>query len=228
MMARRLTLASRIMVSFVPNHRKRNACGGFTLLELLLTLGILLVMLSIAVPTYDALVVARRIQTSADALQLNMQKARMKAIESGQAQVFRMLVGENQYTVQPWLTGADLTDAGPGATIVTETGLAVETDSRTGWIAGLADASKGQHVLEEGVVIASAQTLTDSRNLMAQQEAGMGLAVSSWSAPIVFYPDGSSTTAEILLQDARGQRRSIRLRGLTGKAEIRTVLPSTP
>jgi prepilin-type N-terminal cleavage/methylation domain-containing protein len=41
-------------------------------------------------------------------------------------------------------------------------------------------------------------------------------ADGTWSSPIFFYPDGSTTTAAILLKNDRGRCIEIRLRGLTG------------
>jgi Tfp pilus assembly protein FimT len=183
-------------------------------------------MMTIAVPTYDALVVGRRIKVSADKIALAMQRTRVEAIQTGQAQVFRFNMGGSEYTVQPWLTMNDSTDAGPGATITTETGITVETDDRTGAMTTVATQDDSQQQLEEGVIIESVQTQGDSRNMIAQQEAGMAMSTTSWSAPVVFYPDGSSTTAEIILQSPRGTRRAIQLRGLTGRPEVKE-LPST-
>ncbi|MFM7517210.1 MAG: hypothetical protein ACKO3V_09715, partial [Pirellula sp.] len=48
---------------------------------------------------------------------------------------------------------------------------------------------------------------------------GVGTAVSGGiSSPLLIYPDGSSTTAQIVLADSRGRRMALQLRGVTGKS----------
>ncbi len=43
---------------------------------------------------------------------------------------------------------------------------------------------------------------------------------SEASAAICFYPDGSTSNAEVRLQNHRGEIRAVRLRGLTGHTKV--------
>ena len=47
---------------------------------------------------------------------------------------------------------------------------------------------------------------------------------TSWSTPIFFYPDGSSSTAAILLKNASGRCIEVRLRGLTGTGSVTEIV----
>ncbi len=90
----------------------------------------------------------------------------------------------------------------------------------------MADPSQGQKVLEEGVVFASADILNDLR-ATSEQSLGDSMAASAGDGrhPLFFYPDGSSTTLHLVLQDPKGRRMAIQLRGITGEARI-VELPS--
>lgn len=195
---------------------------AFTLFEMLLVLSILVVTLSVAVPTYEGMVTSRRIFNSVENVRLELQRARLEAIKTGQAQAFRCQVGQSQFTLQPWLKASDSVEASAGATIITELGQAVDTSSTSSGVASnMADPTAGQKLLEEGVVFASADILNDMRSLSEQSTSdSMQAGMAGWSQPILFYPDGSTTTAHIVVQDTRGRRMAVQLRGLTGEAKV--------
>ncbi|MFN9941949.1 MAG: hypothetical protein ACK56I_20985, partial [bacterium] len=48
----------------------------------------------------------------------------------------------------------------------------------------------------------------------------MVASATGWSSPVLLYPDGSTTTAHLVLQDTRGRRFAVQLRGLTGEASV--------
>jgi len=195
---------------------------GFTLLELLLVLAIMVVAVGLAIPSYNSLVEGRRLQASAEQLQVAINRARVKALRSGQTQMLRLDLGGGQYAIEPWLSQEDATEAGPGA-VVQLGGQAVSTSPLTGQLGQMADPQAGQAELEQGIVVAAVQTQLDSRDL-ASAEQGMGLSGAlGWSDPIMLYADGSSTTVQIILQDSAGRRFAVRLRGVTGQASIQRL-----
>ncbi|MDZ4852923.1 MAG: prepilin-type N-terminal cleavage/methylation domain-containing protein [Pirellulaceae bacterium] len=198
---------------------------AFTLIELLLVLSILVVALSVAVPTYESMITARKIFNAAENVRLELQKARLEAIKTGQAQAFRCQIGQTQFSVQSWLKASDSVEASAGATIVTELGQAFDTESTSSGVASdSVDPTAGQKAIEEGVVFATADILNDMR-AMSEQTVSDSLqsSVSGWSQPILFYPDGSTTTAHVVLQDVRGRRMAVQIRGLTGEVKILEV-----
>jgi prepilin-type N-terminal cleavage/methylation domain-containing protein len=202
---------------------------AFTLFEMLLVLSILVVALSIAVPTYESVITSRRIFNSVENVRLELQRARLEAIKTGQAQAFRCQVGQSQFTIQPWLKASDSVEASAGATIITELGQTIDTASTTSGVAtSMADSTTGQKQLEEGIIFASADILNDMRSLSEQTTTdSMQTAMAGVSQPILFYPDGSTTTAHIVVQDARGRRMAVQLRGLTGEAKVIEVASAT-
>ncbi len=198
---------------------------AFTLIELILVLSIMVVAFSIALPTYEGMVSSRKIFNASETIRLELQRARLEAIKTGQAQVFRCQVGQAQFVLQPWMRAADSVEASAGATIVTELGQAIDTESTAQGVAlEAADMTAGQKSLEEDIVFASADILNDMRAL-SEQSLGdtMQASATGWSQPILFYPDGSTTTAHIVVQDIRGRRMAVQLRGLTGEAKILEV-----
>lgn len=198
---------------------------AFTLIELLLVLSILVVALSVAVPTYESMVTARKIFSAAENVRLELQKARLEAIKTGQAQAFRCQIGQTQFSVQPWLKASDSVEASEGATIVTELGQAFDTESTSSGVASESvDPTMGQKAIEEGVVFATADILNDMRAMSEQTVAdSLQSSVSGWSQPILFYPDGSTTTAHVVIQDVRGRQMAVQIRGLTGEVKILEV-----
>jgi prepilin-type N-terminal cleavage/methylation domain-containing protein len=195
---------------------------GFTLIEMLLVLSILVVAAAFAVPTYDGMITSRRIFHAVDKLQLELQKTRVEAIRTGQAQIFRCHLGTSEYVVQPWLKASDEVEASVGATVVTQLGQALETEAVGNMVgSSMPDPTEGQKLLEEGIVFADAQMQNDTR-LMSEQTMTdtMVAAATGWSQPILFYPDGSASTAHLVIQNPQGRRFAIQIRGLIGEAKV--------
>jgi len=195
--------------------------SGFTLFELILVLIILVTLAAIAFPTLEAMVSSRRLQQSAERLQ--------NELLTGQAQVFRATINGNTYTIEPWLSGNEDSDASAGATVMSASGVVETERTSTGQVALSSISTDGDaKQLDNDVQFMGIETLVDARNALEIQKsgesvpmAGVGTASTGGiSSPLLVYPDGSSTTAQIILADTRGRRMAIQLRGVTGRSSI--------
>jgi hypothetical protein len=79
--------------------------------------------------------------------------------------------------------------------------------------------------LEEGITFAAGQAKFDSRAYEIEnffQTGGSGDTVQ-WSQPILFYPDGSTSDAYVIVTDASQSAYRVSLRGLTGTSYVSEV-----
>lgn len=209
------------------NLRRTAIHSGFTLLELMLVLAIIAAIGAIAVPAFTGVFDRQRLQASAETIRLALDRARLLAMRSGQAQMFECIPGSGQFSVHPLSQQSDLTNAGEGATVMTQAGVMAETTAY-GTLTAAAPTSLSGDVkeLEEKVAFVSCIVATDSRsyNVAQQSMTSSGqVSLSNVGQVIIFYPDGSTSNAEIRLQNSRGDVRAIRLRGLTGHIRVLTV-----
>jgi prepilin-type N-terminal cleavage/methylation domain-containing protein len=185
---------------------------GLTLVEVLLVLGLLVVLASIAWPLLDRPLANRRLHVAADTLRTEWARARNQAIAKGQTVRFSYTLGERNYSVkcdsETALSSAD--------------GLASETnlfDTSDAFL-GAEDADSGPK-LPEGITFSEAEVydeLESSLGLAGSSRTDLGL--SSSSTPIEFYPDGSTSTARVVLKNDYDRCIEVTLRGLTGVASI--------
>jgi len=210
---------------------RRNA---FTLFEVILVLIILVVIAAVAFPTLDSMIYSRRLLQSTERLQNELLEARVEAMRTGQVQVFRATINGNSYSIGPWLSGNEDSNASAGATILGAGGL-VKTEKLGGGSVGISSGQLGgdSKQLAGDVQFLGIETLVDARNALELQKngetapiAGVGTAVAGGiSSPLLIYPDGSSTTAQIILADSRGRRMALQLRGVTGKSSSVRLAP---
>ena len=213
--------------------------SAVTLFELLLVLAIMVAVAGIAIPTFDSMIGSRRLGDSIEKLKNAIMAGRVTAMRTGQAQVMRMTLQGKEYSIAPWLGGNEAQDASAGATLM-QSGQAMKTQAVAGGgsVSTLADTSGGGKQLSEGVVFTAVETLVDSRNALAIQQAGGTVPTtggssqgdgSGLSSPLLLYPDGSCTTAQIILADGKGRRMAIQIRGVTGQLKsMRLVSIATP
>lgn len=193
--------------------RSRVRRRGVSLLELLLVLGVLLVFAMMAAPTLRRPLEAQKLRKSAELVQAQWSKARIRAMRAGQTFVFQYQPESGRFRVQPWYTEDLLLEAG---------GELNPLDPAGGAMAVLDE-------LPEGIEFLTSITLSESRSLAIEEELSQASrsasADASWSAPVLFYPDGTASTAELILTNEYGDYVTLRLRGLTGVARVIDGLP---
>ena len=81
-----------------PEYCSRNGNNGFTLLETLVTLGILAVLLAITVPSVSSFLPGYRLKSAAQDLYSNMQSAKMEAVRRNADCTIIFDVANNLYT----------------------------------------------------------------------------------------------------------------------------------
>ncbi|MBU6172695.1 MAG: prepilin-type N-terminal cleavage/methylation domain-containing protein [Planctomycetes bacterium] len=218
------------------------ARAGVTLFEVLIVLAILAAVAGIVIPSFDAMVGSRRIKNSADRLFNELSEARVKAMRTGQAQVLKATLQGRSYSITPWLGSYDSADASAGATVTDGTGGVVETSAGAKGGVGTSEVNTADDIreLDDRIQFFAVDTLIDSRNASAIESEGgtvpgVGVsatagAASGESNPVMLYPDGSATTAQIVIADERGRRMVVQIRGVTGQISIfktSSVDPST-
>ncbi len=105
-----------------------------------------------------------------------------------------------------------------------QSGQILATDD-AGGIASVGMTSNNWQV-EESVIFSEAQVIGDMRSAVQIGTATLATASNGgWSNPILFYPDGSTSTARVVVQNRKGRRIGIELRGITGSTRVMDLVP---
>jgi prepilin-type N-terminal cleavage/methylation domain-containing protein len=199
--------------------------AGFTLLELMLVLAVLTVIGAIASPMLGSAFERQALRAGAETLRLQWEEARLKAMKTGQAQVFMCQLGTNSYSIKPLMLQSDLTNVGQGATLATMGGLVQTQNMGGGTVVVAADPTVSyDKQLEEKLSFLSCMAVSDMRAAVVAQDAQMSgsgdVNMQTMASSVFFYPDGSTSTAEVRIQSERGDVRILRIRGLTGHIQL--------
>ncbi|MDX1962204.1 MAG: hypothetical protein SFX18_03560 [Pirellulales bacterium] len=196
-------------------YQCRTSRSAFTLVELLLVVALGVILVSLTLPVLFGVASSARLGSAADQLRIAMSTARARAITSGQAHTLTFGPTASQYSVQPLSGFTDSVEANPGTQVFTE-----------------------QFTLPDGVTYAELASVEDQRSSTAaataeganaanQSATGSGNGTNAGTGQqLYFYPDGSTSTAEVQLVNETGLAIKIQLRGLTGTALVSEMYAS--
>jgi hypothetical protein len=132
---------------------------------------------------------------------------------SGSPHVFRYQPATNLYQIEIWQGAEAQLEAGS----VSDFGIPQEP--------AVVAQGVGEKGLPEGVVFDANQIFQEARGLYVGAESLTAQAgEAAWSDPIYFYPDGTTTTARVLLRNEHDYYIVLDLRGLTGVTTVSDVM----
>jgi Tfp pilus assembly protein FimT len=182
---------------------------ALTLLEILLALSVIVALAAIAIPVLQGPLAVARLKGGAQQLQSLLGQARLLAMSSGENCIVRYVIGSNEYALEPW--------SAIDPTLATDDSLLdpmqVLTNSQQRTLPP--DVVFAQHDIEADVRSTTSSMMFDER----QQQQATAAAESR----LFFYPDGTSSTARVILANKDGRLIAVMLRGLTGMARIEEV-----
>lgn len=193
-------------------------------MEILIVLAILVMVTAIAMPSLSALLRAQKLQSAADTVRIEWTRTHVLAMKSGRIQVFRYEIGGRKYKIEPWIAGDDELEASAQASAQVQSmqfGTSAPSQGQESKdSAGSADGSKQ---LPEGILFLAGEAQGDARDLNVEeqiQQSGSGGSGAQWSRPILFYPDGVTSDAWLIVANERQSGIRVALRGMTGIAAI--------
>lgn len=195
-----------------PSRRDRIRCRrtevlrrrAFTLLEILVVLSLLAVLIGITWPVLRGYIAQQEIEQNRLQVWQDISKARIWAIDSGQAYQVRYEPYGRNYIVLPY-------DQPPAAAAETATKATPILAGEMSEHCSFASSNVSPSGLSE-----DPPTSRISEEWLASFPNSAELAGASWSSPIVFYPDGSATEMQWLIVDEDDRSVSISVRALTG------------
>lgn len=189
----------------------RSVRQGFSLLELLIVIAVLLSVSAMAIPPMMDRLQSGRVQDGAESVREVLANARRYAIDAGVDYHFRYELNGQAFVAIPAEPSPVLANSYTGD----------EEDTRIVVEAGELDETlfikpiSGADTLSESLEV---EAFTDLPN------AGE-LAQKTWSAPILFRFDGTAEDSQFRVMDDGTRTAEITVRGLTGSARVSQVFP---
>ena len=192
---------------------RRNA---LTLFELLLVLALLVVIGSLAAPLFEGSFSSMRLRRGTDQVLASWSEARTHAIEAGRIYQFRFKPEENAYRVDRWACGLEIDKLDADQRLEVDEDRTLEEIEFAHW--------NLEQTLPEEIVFSSVESVIEDelgqrRVSRLDQESN-----TEWSAPILFYPDGTTSDTSLLLKSGKGLYLRATLRALTGVARASKLL----
>ena len=180
--------------------KAHDRCHGYTLLEMLLVLAIMVLLGAIVLPAVSQPLGKSELRDAAKQVRTQLARARLEAIESGRVYQFRFQPGRRKFEVA----------------VKSSLGLDDESDHQRA-----DDDQPLQGELPSGVCFHDQQAAKrpgddETASGVDFEETGS----AGWSEPILFYPNGRTTSARIWLAGERDYYLDVMLRGVTGSATV--------
>ena len=182
---------------------------GFTLLEMMLVLGIIIIVGAIVAPMFTGTLQVERLRKGAELVAADWVETSAMAMETGETQVWLCEIGSNGFSAGTYSNTGGLSPTEAAAMVVDTTGLSTNSGSASG--AG----SFGQ-TMPEGVSI-SEVLVSEGDTIMTMAENTMADASN---ATVFFFPDGTSSSARLTVTDEQGQSMSVIMNGLAGTVRV--------
>jgi Tfp pilus assembly protein FimT len=196
-----------------------------TLVELLVVLALLVVIGSIVVPVFTGSFSSVRLRRAGDQILTRWSQARAMAIERGETYQFTFTPESGTYEVGPWMP---LVDEGLGASVTSPSASRTETTTTTtseSTSTGAIEDPTGQSVtLPDTIKFQNGQIAVEDALTAQRQVASMQTQGAEVSTPILFFPDGTTSQASIVLANDRNQFVRLTLRSLTGVGRVTGIL----
>lgn len=193
---------------------------GFTVLELLLVLSVMAIIAAAAVPQVVSLLSDRRLVRGSRIVREEMLRARIDAMRQGRTLIMDAELETGKLRVRPYQSLADAVNA------IDQTGSqqALLTGTDQGMIAtvDLEEQPPEEIELPEEVTIEAINVVSAARALEIQQALSQS-STGQASAPILFYADGTTSTASVTLAHPTHGKITIKLRGVTGDVTLGEV-----
>ena len=193
-----------------PRPSRRRAV---TLMEVLLVLVVLTLIAATAWPSLQRSFANQRLRDAADLVRAEWAGARAEAMRSGVAQQFHYTPEEQTFWVAPC---EDALGSEPSSTSVNAP-TDVESGSNYSMLPDEIFFHEGQ-VQSESSRAASADQASQAEEI----DPGM-IEDGEPGAPIVFYPNGTCSSARLVLRNEYGRGITVTIRGLTGMSDVSEV-----
>lgn len=184
---------------------------AFTLIEVLLVLVVLVITAAFSWPLLTRAFESQRLRSAADLVRSRLTRARIEAIETGQTCRFQYSIDGRRFSIK--------TDDNSEETA---------GDSELQAAMGVTRAERRlSGELPEGITFAPPPNTGmampvgpsgDSDDASSEDVEG-----GSWSPPIYFHPNGTTSSAVIRLRNAHGRALELTLRGETGVVTVGDV-----
>ena len=216
-----------------PNSIVRSA---FTLLELLLTLSVLAIIASLTLPGLTLLLGDRSLMRAGDQVAIEMNRTRVAAMRQGRVFILEAALEGHTIRKKPFFSAGDATEAldqtgsqsgllnGASQASFTPTNLGKPTETFIGLpesvsvnSVSVASAARDSQISSQGLAGSAA-------NASSGASGEAGLPSGNWSSPIFFYPDGTTSTAAVVIKEEGVGKVVVRLRGITGEAVASRVV----
>jgi len=202
--------------------RRKRTPGGVTLVEVVLVVVILVTVVALSFPVIQGIFEIRQLKYAGQSVVAEWNDARLQAMTEGRIYVFRFEPEGNRYTISPLPTVQDALEMGDIGTLRNPEAL------RPGMTFGETSSK-----LPDGIAFLALQNYEDQRAAMLSGDVlAQGVDVLAQDAqaapqplaPVLFYPDGTTSDTVLLLRDSSQRMIQVVLRGLTGTARVGEVL----
>ena len=168
---------------------------GVTLLEILLVVAVIAVLAAVAVPLWNVMLQSEKVSRGADILRAELGATRVLSIREGEEYVFCYVPESGQFWSEPLSASTSLVSPLMGEEPSDKLSL------------------PPANYLPEGVFFSiDSQVGETIRSQNTEEESGS----STQARRIIFYPDGSSQSAGIVIRNEYGDGIQVSLRGITG------------
>lgn len=200
-----------------PHHQTRSQRRGHSMMEMVVVMSVLAGMAALSWPMLKSPMDKLRLQSAAQEVSAALSKARLKAMQSGEAQVFRFQLHTGKFQVKP--LSEDETahpEAAEGnelpATELTQDGLDRSP------LNDVTDQWSDEKELPEGIHFEVPVDTDDT--VPAITSTSVESEGVEWIDLAIFYPNGGTTNAVVELRGEPDFRLDVKLSGLTGTAKI--------